>query len=158
MLLRCLVWTTQWSKKFKERVSWSITLDVAVKRFSTTSLVALTFFCVFEISEPTKTNFLSLVVWTVFIASAKEFCWAKTVEMCLFKSLLSLQSLKIERALHAASFNGLPRIRPAAADAAINAVIRRRCREWPVCSLSAFGFVGSGAKDSATRRNSRWYS
>ena len=36
--------------------------------------------------------------------------------MSFFKFLLSLHNLKIERALHAASFKGLPRIRPAAPD------------------------------------------
>ena len=106
--------------------------DVAVKRSSLTSLIALTFSCVFENSEPRKTNVLSLVVWTVLIVSAKEFCWAMRVEMYSFKSSLSLHSLKIERALHAASLKGLSRNRPAAPDAAINAGIRRRCRECPV--------------------------
>ena len=158
MLLKCLVWTTQWSKKFKERVSWSIALDVAVKRFYTISGITSTFSCVFEISEPSTTNFLSLAVWTVFIVSAKKLCCAMRVDMPFFKSLLSPHSLKIERALHAASFKGFQRIRPVAPDAAINAGKRRRCREGSVCFLSLFGFVGSGAKDSATRRSSRWSS
>ena len=60
------------------------------------------------------------------------------VELSFFKSLSLLHSLKIERALHAPSFNGLPRIRPLAPDAAINAGIRQRCRECPVCSSSSF--------------------
>ena len=145
-------------EKIKEPVSWSIALDVAVKRFSTTSLIPLTLSSDFENSEPRKTNVLSLAVWTVFIASAKEFCWALRVAMSFFKSLLSLNSLKVKRALHAASFNGLPRIRTAAPDAAINAGSRRRYRESPVCSLSAFNFVVGGAKTSATRRSSTWSS
>ena len=78
--------------------------------------------------------------------------------MSLFKFFLSLNNLKVERGLHAASFIGLPRIRPADPDAAINAGIKRRRRECPVLSLFSFGFVDGGVKDSATRRSSNWSS
>ena len=70
-----------------------------------------------------------------------------SVEISFFKSLKSLHSLKIERALHAASFIGLPRIRPAVPDVAINAGTKPRYRECPVCPLSSLGVVGGGAKD-----------
>ena len=91
----------------------------------------------------------------VLIANKEEFCWAMRVEMSFFKSSLSLHSLKIWRALHAASFNWLTRIRPAAPDAVIDSGISRHCRECPVFPLSSSCFVGGVAKDSAIRRSSR---
>ena len=92
-----------------------------------------------------------------FHGFSEKILLAMRVGMSFFKSLLSLHSLKIERALHPASFNGPPRIKPAPpdADAATNTVFNRRCLACPVCPLYSSCSVGGGAKDLAIWRSSR---
>ena len=74
--------------------------------------------------------------------------------MSFFKPVLPVQDLKIQRTIRAASFYGIARNRPAATDAAISAGKNRRCQLCPVCHCSLSCFVGGGAKDSATQKNS----
>ena len=121
-------------------MSWYTALEVTVKLFSTTSLTALTFSCLFDMFEPKRTKFPPLAVLTVFSASAKNFCWSMRVEMCLFKSLFLLHSLKTKRALLSATLIGLLWNRPAALDPAINAKLSRRCGASSVCPLSSSFF------------------
>ena len=94
---------------------WSFT---ASRRF-------LTFCCVARTSLPGRKKFSSLAEWTrcrVAIVSSCVFrIWSKSWD----KLLVSSNKLKIETAVHAASFNGSPRINPAPATRAVIAPINR---------------------------------
>ena len=91
-----------------------------MEQFFDTSLKALVFSGLFNISQPRGT-FFSLAGQIAFIASAKKFCWKVRVERSFSKFVLSLHGLNVEKPLPVESPNEFPRIEPIASNAAINA-------------------------------------
>ena len=132
--------------------SWRTVPPVAYKGASKASRRASTLFWVSAIYVPRGENCSSLASWTWWRLCSK-IAWRWSILRTLFfRTELSLNKLKMERALQAAFRIGFPKTRPATSEAVMSVGTSRGCRWW--VEPKEGGSIEGGAKEDATRNSS----